>query len=156
MLGEHPVGVVLLTRDMAASRRFYAEALGLEVAEESESAITYRSGGTDLTVTSSTVGSKDEQTKASWKVRDLRAEPRPAGGARRAPRGVRHGRAADRRRHRGPRGRLVGVDHGSRRQLAGHRAAEVGRGAAAAVRAVAAVRAADAARTPDGRVGGLP
>ena len=74
MLGEHPVGVVLLTQDMAASRRFYAEALGLEVAQESESAITYRSGGTDLTVTSSTVGSQDEQTKASWKVRDLRAE----------------------------------------------------------------------------------
>ena len=30
MLGEHPVGVVLLTQDMAASRRFYAEALGLD------------------------------------------------------------------------------------------------------------------------------
>jgi catechol 2,3-dioxygenase-like lactoylglutathione lyase family enzyme len=74
MLGEHPVGVVLLTQDMAASRRFYAEALGLEVAEESEAAITYRSAGTELTVTTSTVGSKDEQTKASWKVQDLRAE----------------------------------------------------------------------------------
>ena len=74
MLNTHPIGVVLLTQEMAKSRAFYADALQLEVFEESDSAITYLTGGTRLTVTDSTVGSKDEQTKAAWQVDDLRAE----------------------------------------------------------------------------------
>lgn len=74
MLSDSPIGPVLLSEDLAASRAFYADALGLEILEESDSAITYASGGTRLTVTASTVGSKDEQTKASWRVADLRAE----------------------------------------------------------------------------------
>ena len=75
MLGSHPVGVVLLSTDLQKSRAFYAEALQLTVVEESESAIAYASGGeTRITVTSSTTGSADEQTKAAWRVDDLRAE----------------------------------------------------------------------------------
>ena len=74
MLNTHTIGVVLLTQDMAKSRAFYADALQLEVLEESDSAVTYLSGGTRLTVTDSTDGSKDEQTKAAWRVDDLRAE----------------------------------------------------------------------------------
>ena len=74
MLSTHPIGVVLLSLDLPRSRAFYADALQLEVLEESDSAITYLSGGTRITVTTSTVGSKDEQTKAAWQVDDLRAE----------------------------------------------------------------------------------
>lgn len=74
MLSDSPIGPVLLSKDLAASRRFYADTLGLEVLEESESAIAYSTGGTRLTVTASTTGSKDEQTKAAWRVEDLRAE----------------------------------------------------------------------------------
>lgn len=75
MLGTHPVGVVLLSTDLQKSRAFYADALQLTVVEESESAIAYASGGeTRITVTSSTTGSADEQTKAAWRVDDLRAE----------------------------------------------------------------------------------
>lgn len=74
MLSEHPIGVVLLSKDLGASRAFYADKLQLEVIEENDSAITYGSGQTRLTVTASTTGSKDEQTKASWQVADLRAE----------------------------------------------------------------------------------
>lgn len=74
MLNEFPVGVVLLSTDLAASRRFYADKLQLTVIDEDESAISYRSGNTRLTVTASTTGSQDEQTKASWQVTDLRAE----------------------------------------------------------------------------------
>jgi catechol-2,3-dioxygenase len=74
MLGQNPIGVVLLSKDLAKSRAFYADALQLTVLEESESAISYSSGQTRLTVTASTTGSKDEQTKASWQVDDLRAE----------------------------------------------------------------------------------
>ncbi|NQX29028.1 VOC family protein [Microbacteriaceae bacterium VKM Ac-2854] len=72
-LGAHPIGVVLLSQNLAASRAFYADTLGLEVLESSDSAVSYASGSTRLTVTDSTTGSKDEQTKASWRVDDLRA-----------------------------------------------------------------------------------
>lgn len=74
MLSDSPIGPVLLSQDLTASRAFYADALGLEVLEESDSAIAYSTGGTRLTVTASTTGSKDEQTKAAWRVEDLRAE----------------------------------------------------------------------------------
>ncbi|WP_230670433.1 VOC family protein [Rathayibacter sp. Leaf248] len=74
MLSDSPIGPVLLSQDLAASRAFYADALGLEVLEESDSAIAYSTGGTRLTVTASTTGSEDEQTKAAWRVEDLRAE----------------------------------------------------------------------------------
>ena len=74
MLNTYPIGVVLLSLDLSTSRAFYADALQLKVLEESESAITYLSGGTRITVTTSTIGSKDEQTKAAWQVDDLRAE----------------------------------------------------------------------------------
>jgi len=74
VLNTYPIGVVLLSLDLSTSRAFYADALQLEVLEESESAITYLSGGTRITVTTSTIGSKDEQTKAAWQVDDLRAE----------------------------------------------------------------------------------
>ncbi|PPF87159.1 hypothetical protein C5B96_04510 [Subtercola sp. Z020] len=74
MLSTKPIGVVLLSQNLAKSREFYADTLQLTVLEENDSAITYESGGTRLTVTASDVGSKDEQTKASWQVDDLRAE----------------------------------------------------------------------------------
>ena len=73
MLGTNPIGVVLLSTDLTASKEFYAGKLQLEIIEESESAIAYTSGSTRLTVTASTTGSKDEQTKAAWRVGDLRA-----------------------------------------------------------------------------------
>jgi catechol-2,3-dioxygenase len=74
MLGNHPIGPVLLAKDLGRSREFYAGKLGLTVLDEDESAITYASGGTRLTVTASTTGTSDEQTQASWQVEDLRSE----------------------------------------------------------------------------------
>jgi catechol-2,3-dioxygenase len=75
MLGNHPVGVVLLSRDLAETRRFYHDGLGLEIERESDSAITFKCGGeTKISVTMSTVGTADDQTQASWSVPDLAAE----------------------------------------------------------------------------------
>lgn len=75
MLSKHPIGTVLLSTDLQKSRAFYADALQLDILEESDSAIAYASSGdTRITVTSSTTGSNDEQTKAAWRVDDLRAE----------------------------------------------------------------------------------
>ncbi|KQM60863.1 VOC family protein [Agreia sp. Leaf210] len=74
MLKDHPVDVVLLSKDLDASREFYEKRLGLDVIEATDTAITYASGNTRLKVTASTVGTKDEQTQAEWRVLDLRAE----------------------------------------------------------------------------------
>ena len=41
MLNSYPVGAVLLSLDLAKSREFYADKLGLDVIEESEEAISY-------------------------------------------------------------------------------------------------------------------
>ena len=75
MLGDHPITPVLLAEDLAATREFYHDRLGLEILTESDDAIVFRCGaGTHLDVTRSTVGTADEQTQASWQVQDLRAE----------------------------------------------------------------------------------
>ena len=75
MLGDHPITPVLLAKDLAATREFYHDRLGLEILTENDDAIVFRcGGGTHLDVTKSTVGTADEQTQVSWQVPDLRAE----------------------------------------------------------------------------------
>jgi catechol 2,3-dioxygenase-like lactoylglutathione lyase family enzyme len=75
MLGDHPITPVLLSTDLAATREFYHDRLGLEILTESDAAIVFGcGGGTHLDVTRSTVGTADQQTQVSWQVPDLRAE----------------------------------------------------------------------------------
>src|SRR5215204_3055043 len=75
MLGDHPITPVLLATDLAATREFYHDRLGLEILTENDDAIVFKcGGGTHLDVTKSTVGTADEQTQVSWQVPDLRAE----------------------------------------------------------------------------------
>ena len=74
MLGEHPIHPVLLATDLAAARDFYHDKVGLEILNESEAAIVFKCGETQLSVTRSTTGTADTQTQASWMVKDLRAE----------------------------------------------------------------------------------
>jgi catechol 2,3-dioxygenase-like lactoylglutathione lyase family enzyme len=75
MLIDHPVDVMLLSTDLAASRSFYEAALGLEVVLEDAQFLTFRCGGDSrLVVTRSTTGPTDEATKASWRVQDIAAE----------------------------------------------------------------------------------
>ncbi|HKE98085.1 MAG TPA: VOC family protein [Actinomycetes bacterium] len=75
MLGDHPISPVLLAKDLAVTREFYHDRLGLEILNENEAAITFRCGnGTKLDVTKSTTGTADEQTQVSWDVPDIRAE----------------------------------------------------------------------------------
>ena len=76
MLGAYSMHVVLLSRDLAESRAFYLDKLGLEILDEAEEAITFRSGSTELAVTKSTTGTADEQTQAGWHVDDLEGELR--------------------------------------------------------------------------------
>jgi catechol 2,3-dioxygenase-like lactoylglutathione lyase family enzyme len=75
MLIEHPVDVMVLSTDLAVARSFYEDKLGLEVVLEDEQFLTFACGGDSrLVVTKSTVGTTDEATKASWRVRDIVAE----------------------------------------------------------------------------------
>jgi catechol 2,3-dioxygenase-like lactoylglutathione lyase family enzyme len=73
MLSDHPVFPILLSTDMAASRAFYHDALGLEVMAEDEERIVFRCGGaTTLVISRSTVGTSDTQTQMAWRVPDIR------------------------------------------------------------------------------------
>jgi catechol-2,3-dioxygenase len=74
MLSDHPVFPILLSTDMAASRAFYHETLGLEILSEDDERILLRcGGGTGLLISRSTIGSRDTQTQVAWRVPDLRA-----------------------------------------------------------------------------------
>jgi predicted enzyme related to lactoylglutathione lyase len=76
MLGNHPIHPVLLSTDLAQTRAFYHEQLGLEILTENAEAIEFRSGAGKLAVTASTTGTADSQTQIGWEVPDLQAELR--------------------------------------------------------------------------------
>ena len=58
------------------SKHVYAKKVGLRVLNESPNAVTFVCGGdSHLAVSSkSTVGTKDDQTQAAFRVKDIRAE----------------------------------------------------------------------------------
>jgi catechol 2,3-dioxygenase-like lactoylglutathione lyase family enzyme len=74
VLGEFPVFPILLTKDLDASRRFYRDTLGLEVAREDPDRTVYKAGGgAQFVVSLSTVGTHDTQTQMAWRVPDIKA-----------------------------------------------------------------------------------
>jgi len=75
MLGDRPLDVMLLTTDLAVAKDFYGERIGLEILIEDDDFLTFKCGGDSrLVLTKSRTGSKEEATKASWRVDDLAAE----------------------------------------------------------------------------------
>jgi catechol-2,3-dioxygenase len=75
MLSNYPIDVVLLAMDLEAAKAFYADKIGLRVLSESPGAVTFQCGGdSQLVVTKSSVGTKDDQTQATFRVADVRAE----------------------------------------------------------------------------------
>ena len=78
MLGDHPVFPILLSTDMAASRAFYGEALGLQLLREDlldgdVDRLVFRCGdASQLVITHSTIGTSDAQTQIAWRVPDVR------------------------------------------------------------------------------------
>jgi len=74
VLSDHPIFPILLSTDLAASRTFYHDVLGLEILREDEGdRIVFRCGaGTQLAITSSTTGTSDTQTQMAWRVPDVR------------------------------------------------------------------------------------
>lgn len=74
MLGDYPVFPILLSKDLAESRRYYHDLLGLEVLHEDEDRIVFQcGGGTTLALSRSTVGTSDMQTQIGWRVPDIHA-----------------------------------------------------------------------------------
>jgi predicted enzyme related to lactoylglutathione lyase len=75
MLSNYPIDVVLLAMDLAAAKDFYADKIGLPVRSSSPGGVTFQCGGdSQLVVTKSSVGTKDEQTQATFRVADVQAE----------------------------------------------------------------------------------
>ena len=73
MLGDHLVFPILLSLDLAESRAFYHDTLGLEILREDPERLIFRCGPSRLAVTISTVGTKDTQTQLAWLVPDIHA-----------------------------------------------------------------------------------
>ncbi len=78
MLGDHPVHATIATGDLARSRSFYEETLGLKVepgqeGDEEGGGLMFRSGSTQLFVYQSQFAGTGEQTVATWLVNDFDA-----------------------------------------------------------------------------------
>jgi catechol-2,3-dioxygenase len=72
MLRDCVVFPILLSTDMAASRSFYCDTLGLVVLSESDERIMLQSGnGTLIAISRSSVGTSDTQTQVAWRVQDI-------------------------------------------------------------------------------------
>jgi catechol 2,3-dioxygenase-like lactoylglutathione lyase family enzyme len=101
MLADQPIDVMLLGTDLRITKEFYVDRVGLEVLMDSDDFVTFKCGGDSrLGVTKSSTGSAEEQTKASWRVRDVAAEV-----AELRSRGGRGGRVRRARSENGRRGR---------------------------------------------------
>ena len=75
MLGDYLIFPILLSKDLAQTREFYHDTLGLEILREDPERIIFRCGsGSQISVTRSTIGTADAQTQLAWRVPDLRAE----------------------------------------------------------------------------------
>ena len=74
MLNDYPVFPILLSRDLDATRAFYHDVLGLEIArEDPDDRIVFRTGNGQIVVTLSTVGTSDTQTQLAFRVPDIHA-----------------------------------------------------------------------------------
>jgi predicted enzyme related to lactoylglutathione lyase len=75
MLGDHPMNVVLLATDLEAAKDFYANKVGLTIINDNPGAVVFKCGGdSQFTVSKSSVGTKDDQTQAAFRVKDVKAE----------------------------------------------------------------------------------
>ena len=74
MLADFPSIPILLSTDMAASKRFYQDTLGLPLLDETDERMVFKCGGdTRLIISRSSVGTSDTQTQMVWRVPNIRA-----------------------------------------------------------------------------------
>ena len=104
-LADARTAVRLPAQDLERARRFYADKLGLEPAEERPGGLSYECGGTAFVVYQSSGRSPGEFTQMGFYVADIEATVAELRAGRRAH-GRRSPRDEDRRRHRRHRGPL--------------------------------------------------
>jgi catechol 2,3-dioxygenase-like lactoylglutathione lyase family enzyme len=74
LLSDFACFPILLSLDLDQARDFYHGVLGLPILrEDPDDRIVFGTGGGQLVVTLSTVGTSDSQTQMAWKVPDIRA-----------------------------------------------------------------------------------
>ena len=77
MLADYPVDVVLLARDVEASKDFYANKVGLKILNATSDRVRFQCGGdSHLVISESTVGTQDDQTQAVFRERPARRSGR--------------------------------------------------------------------------------
>ena len=74
MLGDFSIEPVLLATDLAAAKDFYANKIGLEIIDEHPWGMRFKCGESRLGISKSSVGTKDDQTQAAFRVTNLAAE----------------------------------------------------------------------------------
>src|SRR4051794_5356994 len=72
-LADAPVATRLPAQDLDRARRFYAEKLGLEPADERPGGLLYRCGGTEFALFQSAGASSGTFTQMGWTVEDVEA-----------------------------------------------------------------------------------
>ena len=72
-LADGTVATRLPTQDLERARRFYADKLGLEPAEERPGGLLYRCGGREFALYASTGAAPGTFTQMGWSVDDLDA-----------------------------------------------------------------------------------
>src|SRR3954452_21875664 len=70
-LADAPVATRLPAEDLDRARRFYAEKLGLEPAEERPGGLLYRCGGTEVALFESPGAASGTHTQMGWTVDDI-------------------------------------------------------------------------------------
>ena len=77
MLRDAGVATRLPARDLERARRFYADKLGLEPAEEREGGLLYRCAGGEFALFQSVGRASGDHTQLGWDVDNLDATSRP-------------------------------------------------------------------------------
>jgi catechol 2,3-dioxygenase-like lactoylglutathione lyase family enzyme len=76
MLKDGRVSTRLPAQDLERARRYYAEKLGLEPAEEREGGLRYVCGGGEFALFASAGAPSGEHTQMAWEVDDIEAAVR--------------------------------------------------------------------------------
>ena len=71
MLGDNNVCPTIAVKDMAVSKKFYGETLGLETGMETPGGTFFKSGDSGLFVYPSSNASTNQATYAAWNVDDV-------------------------------------------------------------------------------------
>lgn len=74
MLKQSDVVANVAVKDLGVSKKFYNEVLGLEIIDDGDFGMTFKSGSSRLFVYTTPMAGTAKSTVASWDVKDIKAE----------------------------------------------------------------------------------